>query len=328
MSLQTADDMLDGQAVAAADRSPRGPGRRRRIGRDGRAAWLYLAPAGLIMLGVMVYPLYQLVQVSLFEYRQAQVSGDAPITFRGLANYLRLFTSSEFWRVLLATCGFTALCVFGSLVVGILLAVLASRVRALPRMLLFLAALGAWATPAVAGSTVFLFLFHSDFGLVNELLVGLGFTGMEGFSWTYNPYVAFGLVGMEVIWCSFPFVLVTMYAGIKAIPSEVVEAASLDGASMWRTARSVVLPMLRPLLIIATIQSIIWDFKIFTQIYVMTDGGGIAGRNLVLNVYAYQEAFAASNYALGSAIGVVMTALLLLITVVYLRAQRSKEDAI
>lgn len=327
MSLQAADEVVPGERAVAGGGPPRRRGRRR-ISRDGKAAWLYLAPAAVILLGVMVYPLYQLVQVSLFEYRQAQVSGGAPITFRGMANYLRLFTSGKFWRVLLETCGFTALCVLGSLLVGITLAVLASRVRSVPRTLLFLAALGAWATPAVAGSTVFLFLFHSDFGLVNEALVGLGFTGMDGFSWTYNPYVAFALVAMEVVWCSFPFVLVTMYAGIKAIPSEVVEAAAIDGASMWRTARSIIIPMLRPLLVIATIQSIIWDFKIFTQIYVMTDGGGIAGRNLVLNVYAYQEAFSASNYSLGSAVGVVMTALLLLITVVYLRAQRSKGELV
>jgi N,N'-diacetylchitobiose transport system permease protein len=83
--------------------------------------------------------------------------------------------------------------------------------------------------------------------------------------------------------------------------------------------------MLRPLLMIATIQSIIWDFKVFTQIYVMTNGGGVAGRNLVLNVYAYQQAFAGSEYGLGAAIGVVMTLLLLSITGLYVRSQRRSE---
>ena len=80
--------------------------------------------------------------------------------------------------------------------------------------------------------------------------------------------------------------------------------------------------MLRPIILVVTIQSIIWDFKVFTQIYVMTNGGGIAGRNLVLNVYAYQQAFAASEYGLGATIGVVMTVLLLAITMFYLRALR------
>ncbi|NYH78377.1 N,N'-diacetylchitobiose transport system permease protein [Actinopolyspora biskrensis] len=300
---------------------PRGPRT------NGRTAALYLAPTGIVLLAVMAYPLYQLVQLSLYEYGQAQASGGAPLEFRGLGNYTALLGDARFWMVLLNTCGFAAVCVLGSLTVGIALAVLASRVRWLPRTLLFLAALGAWATPAVAGSTVWLFLFDQDFGLVNEVLSGIGLESMEGFSWTYDRFVAFALVAGEVIWCSFPFVMVTMYAGIKAIPGEMIEAAALDGASTWRTTRSVLMPMLRPLLVIATIQSIIWDFKIFTQIYVMTDGGGIAGRNLVLNVYAYQEAFAGSSYGLGSAIGVVMTVLLLLITMIYLRVQRGVGES-
>ncbi|QUH04373.1 sugar ABC transporter permease [Saccharopolyspora erythraea] len=289
-------------------------------------ALLYLAPAAVVLVAMMAYPLYQLVQISLYDYGQAQASGGAPLEFLGLGNYAELLGDGRFWTILAQTCVFAAVCVAGSLAVGIALAVLATRIRALPRLLLFLAALGAWATPAVAGSTVWLFLFDQDFGLVNEVLVGLGFGGAEGMSWTYDRYLAFGLVAAEVVWCSFPFVMVTTYAGIKAIPADVVEAAALDGASTWRTARSVLLPMLRPLLVIATIQSIIWDFKIFTQIYVMTNGGGVAGGNLVLNVYAYQEAFAGSNYGLGSAIGVVMTVLLLLITLAYLRAQRGNEE--
>jgi N,N'-diacetylchitobiose transport system permease protein len=284
--------------------------------RDGRAAAMYLAPAAVLLIALMAYPLYQLVQISLYDYGQPQASGAEPLVFIGFDNYIELFGDTQFWSVLFATVLFAAVCVIGSLLVGTSLAVLASRVRALPRMLLFLAALGAWATPAMAGSYVWLFLFDQDFGVVNKIL------GMEGHSWTFDRISAFGLVAGEVIWCSFPFVMVTMYAGIKGISAEVIEAAQLDGASWTRTATQVILPILKPLIVIATIQSIIWDFKIFTQIYVMTNGGGIAGRNLVLNVYTYQKAFAGEEYGLGSAIGVVMTVLLMLITVVYLRTQR------
>jgi N,N'-diacetylchitobiose transport system permease protein len=90
----------------------------------------------------------------------------------------------------------------------------------------------------------------------------------------------------------------------------------------------VMLPMLRPAVTIVNIPSIIWDFKIFTQIYIMTGGGGIAGQNLVLNVYAYQKAFASGQYGLGSAIGVITTLLLLLITLVYLRALRRQGEVL
>jgi N,N'-diacetylchitobiose transport system permease protein len=300
--------------------SPRRATRARRG--DGRAALLYLLPAGAVLATLLVYPIYQLVVISLYDYGQPQASGAAPLVFLGMDNYVTLLSDPRFWDVLVTTTVFAAVCVVGTMLVGTVLAVLAGRARRIPRTLLFLAALGAWATPTIAGSYVWLFLFDQDFGLVNEVFAGLGFGGMRGHSWTFDRYSAFALVAGEIIWCSFPFVMVTMYAGITAIPREVVEAASLDGASARRTATSVILPILRPVLMIATIQSIIWDFKVFTQIYVMTGGGGVAGQNLVLNVYAYQKAFAGEEYGLGAAIGVVMTVLLLLITASYVRAQR------
>ena len=289
---------------------------------QGRTAFAYLAPALLILGGLLAYPIYQLVLISLYDYGQEQVSGGAPLEFLGLGNYQKLLGDQQFWGVFGQTVAFAAVCVVGTLLVGAVLAILATRVRTWVRMTLFLAALGAWSTPAVAGSTIWLFLFDANFGFVNEVL------GIQGFSWTFDKWTAFGLVAAQVIWCSFPFVMVTLFAGIKAIPGEVLEAAALDGASAFRTARSVTLPLLRPIILVVTIQSIIWDFKVFTQIYVMTNGGGIAGRNLVLNVYAYQQAFAASEYGLGAAIGVVMTVLLLGITMFYLRALRRSGEVL
>ncbi|MET9652732.1 sugar ABC transporter permease [Streptomyces sp. NPDC006460] len=287
--------------------------------RSGWTPWLYLLPALVVLGGLLVYPIYQLGLISFLEYTQAQVSGGAPTSFQGFGNYTALFSDPQFWQVLLATVLFAAACVVTTLAVGCALAVLLTRVRAVPRLTLMLAALGAWATPAVTGSTVWVFLFDPDFGPVNRVL------GLGDFSWTYGRYSAFALVLLEVVWCSFPFVMVTVYAGIKAIPSEVLEAAALDGASQWRIWRSVTAPMLRPILVVVTIQSVIWDFKVFTQIYVMT-GGGIAGQNLVLNVYAYQKAFASSQYSLGSAIGVVMLLILLAVTLVHLRLMRRQGE--
>lgn len=292
----------------------------------GWTPWLYLAPALAVLGGLLVYPLYQLGLISFLEYTQAQVSGGEPTTFQGLGNYAALFGDGQFRQVLLATVVFAAACVLCTVAVGCALAVLLTRVRALPRLALMLAGLGAWATPAITGSTVWLFLFDPDFGPVNKALAALGLTGFENFSWTYGRYTAFALVLLEVVWCSFPFVMVTVYAGIRAVPGEVLEAAALDGASQWRTWRSVLAPMLRPILVVVTLQSVIWDFKVFTQIYVMTGGGGIAGQNLVLNVYAYQKAFAASQYSLGSAIGVVMLLILLAVTLGYLRLLRRQGE--
>ncbi|MEU0898153.1 carbohydrate ABC transporter permease [Streptomyces massasporeus] len=304
-------------ADARGRRTARGAAARRT---GGWTPWLYLAPALVVLGGLLVYPIYQLGLISFFQYTQAQVSGGEPATFEGFGNYAALFGDPQFWQVLLATVLFAAACVVSTLAVGCALAVLLTRVRALPRLALMLAALGAWATPAVTGSTVWLFLFDPDFGPVNRML------GLGDHSWTYGRLSAFFLVLLEVVWCSFPFVMVTVYAGIRAVPGEVLEAASLDGASQWRIWRSVLAPMLRPILVVVTIQSVIWDFKVFTQIYVMTNGGGIAGQNLVLNVYAYQQAFASSQYGLGSAIGIVTLLILLAVTLVYLRLLRRQGE--
>ncbi len=325
-ALEGAGAAPGGGAVPGRRRGAAGgiPGRRRgaagSVRRGGWTPWLYLAPALVVLGGLLVYPVYQLGLISFLEYTQAQVSGGRPTSFQGFGNYAALFRDEQFWQVLLATVLFAAACVVATLVVGCALAVLLTRVRAVPRLALMLAALGAWATPAITGSTVWVFLFDPDHGPVNRLL------GLGDFSWTYGRYSAFTLVLFEVVWCSFPFVMVTVYAGIKAIPGEVIEAAALDGASPWRTWRSVTAPLLRPILLVVTIQSVIWDFKIFTQIYVMTNGGGIAGQNLVLNVYAYQKAFASSQYSLGSAIGVVMLLVLLSITLVHLRLLRHRGE--
>ncbi|WP_346185673.1 sugar ABC transporter permease [Streptomyces osmaniensis] len=324
MSAPTRVGAADRSRVPAAGgwsrSSPRPLGRSGGRRRKSWTPWLYLAPALVVLGGLLVYPVYQLGLISFFEYTQAQVSGGEPTTFQGFGNYSELFSDPQFWQVLLATVVFAAACVVSTLAVGCALAVLLTRVRAVPRLALMLAALGAWATPAITGSTVWLFLFDPDFGPVNRLL------GLGDHSWTYGRFSAFFLVLLEVVWCSFPFVMVTVYAGIRSVPAEVLEAAALDGASQWRIWRSVLAPMLRPILVVVTIQSVIWDFKVFTQIYVMTGGGGIAGQNLVLNVYAYQKAFASSQYSLGSAIGVVMLLILLAVTLVYLRLLRRQGE--
>jgi N,N'-diacetylchitobiose transport system permease protein len=155
--------------------------------------------------------------------------------------------------------------------------------------------------------------------LVNKVL------GLGPHNWTYDKYSAFALVGAVVVWHSFPFVMITLYAGMQSIPESLLEAATLDGARTLTAFRRITIPMLRPLITIVVIQSVIWDFKVFTQVYVMTGGGGIAGQNLVLNVYAYQQAFASSDYSLGAAIGVVMSVVLLVATVFYVRALHRRD---
>ncbi|MFI2609266.1 carbohydrate ABC transporter permease [Kitasatospora sp. NPDC018619] len=301
-----------------AGRAPAAPpgGRRR------RPPLLLLLPAAVILIPLVAYPIYQLGLLSVLDFGQAQASGGAPTSFVGLGNYTKILQDEQFWTVLFQTIGFAAFCVVATLAVGAALAVLLTKVGRWPRLVLTTAAMAAWAAPAMTGSTVWSFLFDTNLGLVNHTLEGLGLSGFHEFNWFYDKWTAFLIVGAVVVWHSFPFVMVTLYAGIRAIPEEIMEAAALDGANTWTTFRRITAPMLRPILTIVVIQSVIWDFKVFTQIYVMTEGGGIAGQNLVLNVYAYQKAFASSQYGLGAAIGVIMLLILVIPTVLYIRTLR------
>ncbi|MFI1520307.1 MULTISPECIES: carbohydrate ABC transporter permease [Kitasatospora] len=314
-------DHGDSSPVRPAGGAPAGA--RRRPGLLARIPvplWLLL-PAALVLIPLFGYPLYQLGLLSVLKFGQPQASGGVPTEFVGLSNYTDVLGDAQFWTVLGQTLAFAAFCVLTTLAVGATCAVLLTRVGRWPRLMLMFGALGAWAAPAMTGSTVWMFLLDTNSGLVNEVL------GTQGHNWMYDKWSAFAMVAVVVVWHSFPFVMITLYAGIQAIPDSVVEAARLDGAGTVTVFRKIMLPMLRPLLVIVVIQSIIWDFKVFTQIYVMTGGGGIAGQNLVLNVYAYQKAFVAENYSLGAAIGVLMTLILLGVTAVYIRSlRRSGEE--
>ncbi|MFD0263382.1 carbohydrate ABC transporter permease [Kitasatospora indigofera] len=296
---------------------PAAPPRGRR-----RTPLLLLLPAAVILIPLVAYPIYQLGLLSVLDFGQAQASGGVPTRFVGLDNYRGILTDQQFWTVLAQTVGFAAFCVVATLVVGAALAVLLTRIGRTARLVLTTASMAAWAAPAMTGSTVWSFLFDTNLGLVNDVLVKLGLSGFHEYNWFYDKWTAFLIVGAVVVWHSYPFVMVTLYAGINAIPAEILEAASLDGANTWTTFRRVTAPMLRPILTIVVIQSVIWDFKVFTQIYVMTTGGGIAGQNLVLNVYAYQKAFASSQYGLGAAIGVIMLLILVIPTALYIRTLR------
>ncbi|MGV9267762.1 carbohydrate ABC transporter permease [Kitasatospora sp. NPDC003701] len=291
-------------------------------GRRRRPPLLLLLPAAIIMIPLVAYPIYQLGLLSVLDFGQAQASGGVPTSFVGFGNYEKILSDGQFWSVLTQTIGFAAFCVVATLAVGATLAVLLTRVGRVARLVLTTAAMAAWAAPAMTGSTVWSFLFDTNLGLVNKTLVDLGLSGFHEYNWFYDKWTAFLIVGAVVVWHSFPFVMVTLYAGIRAIPEEILEAAALDGANTWTTFRRITAPMLRPILTVVVIQSVIWDFKVFTQIYVMTEGGGIAGQNLVLNVYAYQKAFASSQYGLGAAIGVIMLLILVIPTVLYIRTLR------
>jgi N,N'-diacetylchitobiose transport system permease protein len=274
------------------------------------------------MLG---YPLVRLVVMSLQEFGLRQQFG-APAPWVGLANYRRLLTDDYFWDVLWRTIIFAMANVALTMGLGLLIALL---LRALGRGMRLLVSVGlmlAWAMPALTTTVVWQWLFDTQYGLVNWLLTTLGVGEYRGHSWLSEPMSFFMVATIIVVWMGIPFVAFTIYAGLTQVPKDLEEAAAIDGAGPWQRFRDVVLPMLKPILLILTALSVLWDFRVFTQIYVLQRAGGINRETNLLGVYAYRISIGENRFDVGAAVAVVMVVITLLLTVVYLRQMARQED--
>ncbi|MFD1532413.1 sugar ABC transporter permease [Pseudonocardia aurantiaca] len=293
-----------------------------RPGRDPRKnirPWLLLAPALLVMGGLLLYPLLRVAVISLQDFGLRElVSGRTD--WVGFDNYAELLGDGQLWRTALPnTVVFAVATVALTVVLGTLVALLLVRLGPVARGVVTTAIMVAWAIPAVTGTYVWVFLFTPGDGLAIQALDALGLVDAA----TANPFTDrlsfFAVAALNVVHHGFPFVALTVLAGLLTVPQEITEAATVDGANAWRRFWSVTFPMLRPVFAVVTVLSTIWDFKVFTQIYLMPGGDGVTRSVLNLGTWSYVESFAQNRYGLGAAIAVLLTALLLVITVGYLR---------
>jgi N,N'-diacetylchitobiose transport system permease protein len=245
----------------------------------------------------------------------------------GFGNYAELLGNGELWRTALPnTVVFAVVAVALTVVLGTLVALLLARLGPVLRGIVTTAIMVAWAIPAVTGTYVWVFLFNPGDGPAVQALAALGLVDAA----TANPFTDrlsfYAVATLNVVHHGFPFVALTVLAGLLTVPQEITEAAIVDGAGAWRRFWSVTFPTLRPVFAVVTVLSIIWDFKVFTQIYLMPGGDGVTRSVLNLGTWSYVESFAQNRYGLGAAIAVLLTALLLVITIGYLRLLFREEE--
>ena len=317
---------LTGDPSAAPDRSPR-PGRRPHSARRRRPGLpLLLLLPSLVVLGVVLgYPLVRLVVLSTQEFGMRQQFG-APAEQVGLANYRQVLGDAYFWTVLRRTLAFCVVNVVLTMVIGMLVALLLERLGRRMRLLVSVGLILAWASPALTATVVWQWIFDTQYGLANWLVTTLGIADYQGHSWLSEPSSFFAVATIIVVWMGVPFVAFTLYAGLTQVPSEVVEAAIVDGAGPWQRFRDVTFPMLKPLLLILTALSVLWDFRVFTQIFVLQRAGGINRDTNLIGVYAYRSATGDNRFDLGATIAVIMVVITLLLTVAYLRQMVRQEE--
>ena len=315
---------------------PRGgratPPRRRRRPRRGHrrspaAAWLLFGPAALVMGLVLIYPLGRLV-VNSFQNYGLRALFLGTVEWTGLDNYFKVFVDPSFWPVLLRTAGFTIALVVGVMVIGMLIGELMMHISPWVRTLLNVVLIVAWAIPVVTSTLVWQWLFQPLYGVLNYLITQLRVFGdYTSHNWTGSALSGFFIVWLLIVWQSIPFVAFTLYAGRSQIPEDYFEAAALDGASGFKIYRLITLPFLRPVLYLVVILELIWQFNAFTQLWILTRGGP-SGSTTTLSIWSFQTAFASNSFGVGSAIAVVTTVLLILITAGYIRRLIKQGEAL
>jgi N,N'-diacetylchitobiose transport system permease protein len=284
-----------------------------------------LLPAVVVLGLVLGYPLVRLLLISVQDYGlRALFTGTAG--WAGWDNYAAVLGDDQLVPVLLRSVGFCAALVLGTLVIGMGVALMLRRLGRRMRVAVTMSLIAAWALPNVASTLVWQWLFQPGYGVVNWLLSHVGLGDFTQHDWTTTPASAFTLVWLLVVWQSVPFVALTLHAGLSQIPRSYYEAATLDGAGPWRVHLTITWPFLQPILGLVTILSVIWDFTVFNQIWILTQGGPSQGTT-TLGIWTFTRAFSTNSFGQGAAIAVVSVLLLLAMTIVYVRRLvRAGED--
>ncbi|MFB6173080.1 MAG: carbohydrate ABC transporter permease [Halobacteriales archaeon] len=273
----------------------------------------YVLPILLVYAVFVVYPIGYVLWMSFTDFLTV-----TQVEWVGLQNYQEVFTDDVFWTAMKNTVIYS-FATFMTIVIGLGLALIldSDRIRGNTtiRSLIFLP----YVLPIVVAAVLFSWMF-AQFGIVNSVLIGIGLIE-KPVGWLSSPTLALPTVMGMVIWKNIGFNMLIFLAGLQSIPDEVYEASKIAGKSRWAVFRHITLPLLKPSIVIVLILGLIGAIRGFAEIWVMTEGGpGHASETL--GVYFYKVAFAASNFGKGAAIGYIMFAISIVLTIGVLRYSR------
>lgn len=314
---------VDSPATAPTVPAPTAPSTpdRHRVRRRRRPQWtpLFLAmPALVLLAGLLAYPLGRMLVLSFQDMQLRHLFSGAAPPWVGFDNYTQILTDGVFWSVVLRTAIFTVVSVAISIVLGLAVALLMQRVSNAVRVAMVITMMFVWAIPQLVSAQIFKWMVDADFGVLNYAIDQIPGVDFANHSWFADPTQGWIVITTLVVWAGIPFLAITLHAGLTQVPQELREAALVDGANAWQTLRTIVLPILRPLLVIVTTLSVIWNFGLFTQVWALRDSKP-EQEYQTLATYAFTQAFGRSEYSLGSAISVITVLLMLGVMAFYVR---------
>ncbi|MGZ4358474.1 MAG: carbohydrate ABC transporter permease [Gaiellaceae bacterium] len=280
--------------------------------------YLLIAPVILAVGAVLGYPMYYLVRISFERYGLTELISKHG-SWVGLDNYRSVLSDSVFWHTLERTVVFTIATVGLTMMIGTLIALLLVRVSTWVRILLTAGLMLVWAMPAVVAVQIWYYLTNFQNGFLNYLLTRLQVGDYSGHNWYSTPFWQLSMVTSLIVWMGLPFVIITVYAGLAQVPRELVEAGEVDGAGPLRVFRDVTFPILKPVLLILTSLSIIWNFGVFTQDYLLIGREHQFASNYLMGIYLYIEGYSQTNFGRGAAISMLMLVMVALMSVFYVR---------
>lgn len=267
--------------------------------------WLLLLPAVAVMLVFTVYPVFRSVYLSMTKYKMGM---DMP-EWNNFANYTRLFGSSTFWKVMRNTAVFALYTVIPSMIIGLVLALLVNR-RGKHIGFIRTAFFYPSVMPMIAIASVWMFIYMAGNGLFDQMLSSIGLEPMNVLS---SKKTVLPAMAVMYVWREAGYLMVFFLSGLQSINSDVLEAASIDGADSWTKFRTITLPLLAPTTLFVSTIAFTNCFKLADHVIIMTEGAPNNASTLLL-YYIYQQGFTNMNYGVSSALTVIMLGLLLLVS--------------
>ena len=266
---------------------------------------------------MLAWPVLYAGWLSLHEVSLRQLrTGELPFT--GLANYARLFRDDVFWLALQHTLVFVSISVALEVTLGLAIALVIEDDRVALARVTRVLLLVPWGVPPVVNGLLWSFIFNAQYGYLNRALLALGVL-REPVNWLGDPTLAMGAVIVAYVWRTTPFNILLYHAGLRGIPRDYYEAASVDGASGWRSFWHITLPLLRPVIAVSLILRTAFGFMVLDEIFAITQGGP-GNATWVAAWYTYRTAFQPPfNVGLGAASAWVLAVILALIGLAYAR---------